>query len=251
MYKQYPLFTRWNLLAHLPEAKGMEDIVTNKNEVNQTITYPLKNAGIGYTIEGRLPNTGRDTIYKPFPLVMKIPLTDTVYETTYTKWGVGYQRVIQTAILRHVNVNPVTPKKLEKGLNYTIYKTMVYDYNKLDTVKSVDKGVLTASSAIRPFRGYSNTWMKLNGYLKIDKEGDYNITQGFEVSPVIYLDKDIIIYRDQNKYVDPQRAFLHLQKGVYQLKGYYIANNENVAQLPIVMKDADGKTLDVSEYLFH
>jgi hexosaminidase len=156
-------------------------------------------------------------------------------------------------MIRHVNVAPaeISEAGLQHGLAYTLYKTSLVDYRKLDTVKVFTKGVIEKVSLITPFLGPFNTWVKLDGYLKIDVEADYHIVTDMENSPVLYLDKAIIMYRDQNKYVEPQMAVLHLKKGIYKLDGYYQAIPQNNRQMPFSLKTADGKELALSEHLYH
>ena len=61
----------------------------------------------------------------------------------------------------------------------------------------------------------------------------------------------VAIISNKNKYIEPQAAILHLQKGIYPISGYYLADGTNSEQNLINIKRIDGKAIETSEYLFH
>ena len=250
MYANYRLFNLWNLNARLPNAEGLEDVVTNKNEYTQTLTYPLSNAKVQYSLNGKLPDT--NSVSHPFPVTLSSPLKDSLLIGVYTTRPLS-QRILQVAIIRHVNVKPdeVAADRLKSGLNYMAYRTNYSNIPIADTSKDFKMGVMEKDDHITPYPGQFNTWVKFNGYLKIEKEGDYHISSGFETSPMLLLCTTLILDGTRNKYIEPQEAILHLTKGVYQLNGYYLADTTNEKQALINITDGDGKELEPSLYLFH
>jgi hexosaminidase len=250
MYANYRLFNLWNLNARLPNAEGLEDVITNKNEYSQTLTYPLSGARVQYSLNGKLPDTLGAT--GNFPQTISSPLKDSLLIAVYTTRPLS-QRILQVALVRHVNIKPyvVAADRLEPGLGYMAYRTNYSNIPIADTAKDFKMGVMHKNDHIFPYPGLVNTWVKFNGYLKIEKEGDYRISSGFETSPMLLLGTTIILDGTKNKYVDPQVAILHLEKGVYQLSGYYLADGTNCKQSMINITSGDDKTLEASEYLFH
>jgi hexosaminidase len=250
MYANYRLFKLWDLNARLPNADGLEDVLTNKDSYTQTLNYPLTGARAQYTLSGKLPDTtGLENTY---PLTITSPLKDSLLIAVYTTRPAS-KRILQTASVRHISVEaPATDAAaLQPGLGYFAYRTTYGNYPTTDTAKNYMVGALNKGDAIKPFPGQFNTWVKLNGYLKIDTEGDYRITSGFENSPQLQLGNTVIINSGKNKYVEPQSAILHLQKGVYPISGYYLADGQNSQQTLIGISTTDGKQLDAADYLFH
>jgi len=249
MYANYRLFNLWRLNARIPDVYGLEDVLTNKDNYTQTIAYPLAGATIQYTLNGKLPDT--NAVATAFPATINSPVRDSLLIKAYVNWP-GKERILQTAAIRHVNIVPseTGAASLLPGLAYVVYKTTLNNYPTLDTAKNFISGALQGDEHIQPFPVQYNTWVKLNGYLKIDAEGDYTITSGFENSPLIVLGK-VVIINPRNKYIDPQAAILHLQKGVYQLIGYYQADSVNSQQTLLKISAPDGKLLNTGDYLFH
>jgi len=93
--------------------------------------------------------------------------------------------------------------------------------------------------------------VKIKGFIKIDKEADYELTTGFEVSPALFLDEVPVIKMGLNTYVEPQKVLLYLKKGVYALRGHYIADRANENQTLIELKIAGGEKLYPKFYLMH
>lgn len=249
MYASYRLFNLWHLNARIPNASGMEDVLTNINSYSTTITYPLDNAEVRYSLNGKLPDT--NAVAGHFPIAINSGVKDSLIIKAYITLP-GQERILQIAGIRHINVMPDTTDDaaLQPGLGYMAYKTTYSNYPTLDTGRNFISGALMGDDHIKPFPGQFNTWVKLNGYLKIDTEGDYKIISGFEYSPLIALGKTIIL-NGRNKYVEPQVAILHLQKGVYRLTGYYLADSTNSRQTLINIETLDGKPLNTQNYLFH
>jgi len=250
MYAHYRLFKLWGVNARIPDIYGLEDVLTNKGTYTQTLTYPLQGAAIRYNLNRKLPDTNATA--SAFPVVIKTPVVDSLVIKAYVTYP-GQQRIIQSAALKHIDVAPplaVNTATLSSGLNCLIYKTTLSNLPALDTGRNFINTLLTENGHIKPFVGLYNTWVKFNGYLKIDTEGDYKITSGFETSPIMFLGK-VIILSNQNKYVQPQTVILHLQKGVYPLLGYYLADDTNSRQSLINITTIDGKPLNTSDFLFH
>ncbi len=87
--------------------------------------------------------------------------------------------------------------------------------------------------------------------MKIDTEGDYRISSDFENTPMLLMGTTVILDGTKNKYIEPQAAILHLQKGIYQLSGYYLADKVNSKQTLIRITTTGGKQIDADSYLFH
>ncbi|WP_158796957.1 beta-N-acetylhexosaminidase [Pedobacter sp. L105] len=231
MYGQYNFFKLWNLNARLPNVQGMEDLVTNKDNIGIVLKHPLKDARIQYTLDGTRPDTKMAS--KPFPLVIQAAVKDSLLISADVSLQGTEQHIFQTALVKQVTVNPSTVEAagLKPGLNLTEEKAMLG--NPAKGIKAVSAGTY------------------LNGYLKISTEGDYRISTDFEISPAVDLDKQVIISQNKNKYVAPQSALLHLKIGYYQLRGYYPVNDKNKGQTLLVIKNAEGKLLDTAVSLFH
>lgn len=252
MYANYRLFKLWNLNARIPNAFGLEDIITNKDEVDITLTHPLSDAKANYKLNHKFISA--DTSAKSYPITIKYPLTDTLGISLYTNWTLNQQRILQTATVKHVNIQPAKTNlaDLRPGLTYMVYKTTYNNYPALDTGKNFVTGMLMhKDDIIKPFTGQYNTWVKVNGYIKIASEGDYRITTEFETSPLLMLDDALIINNSKNKFVEPQAAILHLKKGVYMLSGYYLAEEGNSGRTLINVRMENGKQLEYTDYLFH
>ncbi|TSJ38824.1 beta-N-acetylhexosaminidase [Mucilaginibacter corticis] len=250
MYAHYRLFKLWGVNARIPDVYGLEGVLTNKSIYTQTLTYPLPGAAIRYNLNRKLPDTNATA--SAFPVAIKTPVVDSLIIKAYVTYP-GQQRIIQSAALKHIDIAPplsVNTATLNSGLNCLIYKTTLSNLPALDTGRNFINTVLTENGHIKPFVGLYNTWVKFNGYLKIDTEGDYKITSGFEISPIMFLGK-VIILSNQNKYVEPQAVILHLQKGLYPLLGYYLADDTNSRQSLINLTTADGKSLNAAGFLFH
>jgi len=138
------------------------------------------------------------------------------------------------------------------GLNYAIYYTKQDNYNRPDsTATSISHGLMSFPQPLTFAADGSNTWVKVTGYIKIEDEGDYELSSGFEGSPGIYVDNIPVISQDKDNYVEPQKALLHLKKGYYAIKGFYLADEFNNYQKLLILKTAKGKVLDPADYLFH
>ncbi len=248
MYANYRLFNLWNLNARIPNADGLKDVITNKNTYSQTITYPLNGAQVRYSFTGKTDSNG---VVNSFPLFLTSTFKDSLPIRLYITRPPA-KPVTQIATIKHVNVpSPLTSAPdLQPGLSYFAYRTTYSNYPTLDNAKNFTTGAWQPGDFIKPFPGQFNTWVKLNGYLKIDAEGDYVITSDFENSPLILLGNLVIINSNKNKYVEPQETILHLQKGIYSINGYYLADATNSEQTLISIKNTDGKSVGTS-YLFH
>ncbi|MEZ2338635.1 beta-N-acetylhexosaminidase [Mucilaginibacter sp. RCC_168] len=252
MKQQYPYFKRWNLNARLPDIVGIDHITTNAERFKQTLQYPLLGAQIRYSLNGKMPDSTAKAV--AFPVNIDVPLEDSLELKTYTTWNLNAQHILQSATIKHVKIKPrvVYTAELKPGLGYKIFKAKEINYAKLEAVPPVGMTVIsTATPAILPVTDGDLTWVKFNGLIKIDTEGDYELTSGFEVSPTLNLDNELLIRGEKNRYVEPQKALLHLKKGFYEFSGYYTATEANSKQILFMLKDAAGKLLDPQKYLFH
>jgi len=249
MYANYRLFNLWDLNARIPDVKGLEDVITNKDTYSQTITYPLTGAHIQYTLTGKLPDT--NSVARTFPLTLSSAFRDSLLIKAYVTRP-DAERILQTAMVKHVNMEPETvTTEMQPGLAYFVYKTTLSNYPTVDINEDIRSGILHKDETIKPFPGLFNSWVKFNGYLKIEDEGDYKITSEFENSPLLMMNNIMIINNTKNKYIEPQAAVFHLKKGVYTIKGYYLADAVNSEQKLINITTADGKPLETWAYLFH
>ncbi|WP_184549541.1 beta-N-acetylhexosaminidase [Mucilaginibacter sp. FT3.2] len=252
MKQQYGYFKLWNWNARLPDIVGMDNIVTNSNQFGMILKYPLPGAQIRYSVNSKMP----DSAAKPqaFPLNISAALKDSLVIKTYTTWTLNKQHIFQVATVKHVNIEPhiLDEVALTSGFSYKLIKSKETNYNKLDTVNQVATAIVNSTNPmVLPVTDGNLTWVKMSGYIKIEEEGDYELTSGFEVSPALFLNNQAIIYKNRNTYVEPQKALLHLKKGVYPISGYYVADNNNRTQDLILLKTANGKLLDPQRYMFH
>jgi hexosaminidase len=252
MKQQYGYFKLWNWNARLPDIVGMDNIVTNSDQFGVILKYPLLGAQVRYTVNGKMP----DSSAKPqsFPVNISAMIKDSLVIKTYTTWTLNKQHIEQVATIRHADVDPVVMDQagLTSGLNYKLIKSKEYEYNKVDTLSQVTTAVInTASPMVQPVTDGNFTWVKLSGYIRIEEEGNYELTSGFELSPALFLSGEEVIYINKDRYVEPQKALLHLKKGVYTISGYYKADNVNRLQDLLLLKSADGKLLDPQRYLLH
>jgi hexosaminidase len=250
--RQYGLFKLWDLNARLPNIENMADVATNEDHYTATLNYPLKGAQIRYSLDGKMPDSTAAAVV--FPLKINEPLTDSLKLSAYITWTLDNQHILQRETIRHITVNPAaTVDALQPGLSYSLYKTNVVNYKKLDTIAPAATGVLSFPQAFTfPVKNTPvNNWVKAEGFIKIDSEGDYQLTSGFEESPLLILDNAPVIGMAKSRYVEPQKALLHLKKGYYAIKGYYLADEVNNAQVLLQLQTVAGKVLDPAAYLYH
>lgn len=252
MKQQYGLFKLWNLNARLPDIVGVDNIATNKTQYDVTLKYPLLGAKVRYSLDGNAPDSSSTAVN--FPVKISKPLKDSLILKTYTTWTLNKQHIRQAALIRHVDLKVANQNaaSLQPGLSYKLIKTKETNYAKLDSVAPAVIAIINSPiPMVQPVTDGSITWVKFNGYLKIDIEGDYELTSGFEVSPELLVGDEPVIIRGKNTYVEPQKGLLHLKKGIYDLSGFYIADFLNIDQTLIQLKTADGKLIDSKYYLFH
>ena len=248
MKAQYSLFKLWGLNARIPNIDSLGDVTTNNDKYTFTLNYPLKGAKLRYAVNAIMPDS--NSVARTFPVRIDTALKDTLRINAFTSWKLD-NHIRQTALIRHVTIAPAADSsKISPGLTYAVYKTAKY-YNKLDSVSPAGSGLISFPQrfVLAPEGIY--TWVKLNGLLKIDHEGDYILTSGFENSPQLSLGGAMLISMDRDSYVEPQKALLHLKKGYYDLKGIYLAGDFNNGQNLIQLQTSDGRVLDPATYLFH
>ncbi|MGF7076403.1 beta-N-acetylhexosaminidase [Mucilaginibacter sp. 3215] len=251
MKNQYGLFKLWNFNARLPDIDGVDNIITNKSRFKLTLNYPLQGAKVRYALNGKMPDA--NSVAVPFPVNINVPLKDSIGLRTFTTWTLNDQHIRQMANIRRVNIKPAHEKvaNLKPGMAYEVFKTRERDIDKLGNEKPTETG---ETSLIVPVKiateGFIN-WVKIKGFIKIDKEADYELTTGFEVSPALFLDEVPVIKMGMNTYVEPQKALLHLKKGIYALSGHYMADKANENQTLIELKVAGGEKLYPKFYLMH
>lgn len=253
MKQQYGYFKLWNLNARLPNIVGVDNIVTNSNQFGLVLQYPLLGAQIRYSVNGKMPDSNAKA--QEFPVNISAMLKDSLVLKTYTTWTLNKQHIFQVATIKHANITAsnVDQAGLIPGLSYELIKSKETNFAKLDTTVIATSAVVnTTNPMVLPVTDGDLTWVKMSGYLKIDVDGDYELTSGFEVSPALFLDGKPVIYKNKNTYVEPQKALLHLKKGVYNLSGYYIADNINRMQDLLLLKEAaTDKLIDPGKYMFH
>jgi hexosaminidase len=250
MEQQYLLFKLWDLNARLVDIEDVTNIVTNNARYINTLNYPLSGARVRYSLNGRMPDSA--SVSTSFPVKINMLLKDTLTLSTYTTWTLNNQYIRQRVKITRDDFNPAKTgdRKLLPGLNYASYITKK-EYQKLGNEKPVSAGIMTFPQAFTPSNDDANNWIKVNGYINIVTEGDYEITSEFLISPQLYLDNIPVISPDKNRYAEPQKAVLHLRKGYYTLTGYYAANDVNNGEKLIQLKTALGKVLNHEDYLFH
>jgi len=252
MKQQYPYFKLWNLNARLPDIVGLDHIATNADRFKQTLQYPLLGVQVRYSLNGKMPDSTAKAV--AFPVNIDVPLKDSLELKTYTTWNLNAQHILQSATIKHVRIKPKTVSiaELKPGLGYKIFKTKENNYAKLEAVTPVSVIVITtANPMVMPVANGDLTLVKFSGLIKIEADGDYELTSGFEVSPTLYLDNELLIKGEKNTYVESQKAVLYLKKGFYEFNGDYMANEVNSKQTLFALKDAGGKLLDPITYLFH
>lgn len=247
--QQYPLFKLWNLNARLVDIDNVTNIVTNSDRYINTLNYPLNGAKVRYSLNGKMPDSSSDAIN--FPVKINVPLKDTLTLSTYTTWTLNNQYIRQRVKINRDDFKPAKTgdRKLLPGLIYESYITKK-EYQKLGNEKPTATGVMTFPQPFTPSNDDANNWIKVNGYINIITEGDYEITSEFLISPQLYLDNIPVISPDKNRYAEPQKAVLHLKAGYYALSGYYPANDVNSREKLIRLTMA-GKVLNHENYLFH
>ncbi|AYL94180.1 beta-N-acetylhexosaminidase [Mucilaginibacter celer] len=251
MKNQYGLFKLWNFNARLPDIDGIDNIVTNKTRLKLVMNYPLNGAKVRYNINGKMPDANSTAV--PFPVNINVPLKDSIGLRTFTTWTLNDQHIRQTANIKRVSIKPTheKPASLKPGMAYEIFKTRERDIAKLENEKPFETGVTNLIVPFKPVAEEYINWVKIKGFIKIDKEADYELTSGFEVSPALFVDNEEVIKPGFNTYVEPQKALLHLKKGVYALSGHYMADKANENQTLIELKTVGGDKLYPKFYLIH
>ena len=251
MQSQYGLFKLWDFNARLPDIEHIENLVTNKSQYKLTLSYPLKGAMVRYNLNGKMPDSSQTAL--PFPLTIDVPLCDSIGLQTLTSWTLNDQHIRQMATIKRVQVSPVDKVVVGvvPGIAWQVFTTTEEDFAKLDKASPTDKGVTNLPVPVKPPReGYKN-WVSVEGFIRIQKEADYQLTTGFEVSPALFLDGMAVIKRGLNRYVEPQKALLHLKTGVYSFSGHYIADEANEKSSLIELSIVGGKKLPPASYLLH
>ncbi|ASU33104.1 hypothetical protein MuYL_1204 [Mucilaginibacter xinganensis] len=249
---QYGLFKLWGLNARLPNIENMADVYTNHDHYSFVLNYPLKGAQVRYSINGKMPDS--TAAAAGFPLKIDEALTDTLKLSAYTTWLLGHQHILQREMVKHVVVDADDSiGNLQPGLNFSLYKTKEVSYRKLDTIAPAAAGILSFPQPLvaAPAGSPLFNWVKVNGFIKIDTEDDYQLTTGFEESPLLFLGNAKVMDRERNRYVEPQKALLHLKKGYYAIRGYYLADDTNSTQNLLQLQTVGGKVLDPGAYLYH
>lgn len=221
MKSQYGLFKLWDFNARLPNIEGIENIVTNKSRFRLKLSYPLKGAVVRYDLHGKMPDSSNVSV--GFPVMIDVPLQDSIGLRTFTTWTLNDQHIRQTATIKRIGIRPavVTGAGSRPGLTY-------------HTVKTGEEYITS-----------------FEGFIRIQKEADYELTTGFEVSPALFLENEPIFIKGMNRYVEPQKALLHLKRGLYSLRGYYTVDEANKKQPITALKIAGGAALSPISYLFH
>ncbi|MEO3406695.1 beta-N-acetylhexosaminidase [Mucilaginibacter sp. CAU 1740] len=251
MKNQYGLFKLWNFNARLPDIDGIDDVVTNKSRFALTLNYPLKGAKVRYNLNGKMPDANSASV--AFPVKINVPLKDSIGLRTFTTWTLNDQHIRQTANIKRVVIKSAHEKaaNLKPGMAYEIFKTRERDFTKLENEKPFETGITNLIVAVKPVTEEYINWVKIKGFIKIDKEADYELTTGFEETPALFVDDVEVIKPGFNTYVEPQKALLHLKKGVYALSGHYVAGKANENQSLIELKVAGGEKLYPKFYLVH
>jgi hexosaminidase len=248
MYRHYNLFKLWNLNARLPDIEGVTNIVTNKIRFISTLNYPLTGAKVSYSLNGNMPDSASAKVL--FPVKINMPLKDSIRLSAYTTWTLNNQHIRQTALITHEDIEPVAVTKLLPGLSYALYQTKENDHNKV-TGTPAATGILTLPQTVALSEEEEFNWVRVNGYIRIDTESDYELTSAFGISPEILLNDKQVISIDKNRYAEPQKVLLHLKKGVYALQAYYLATEVNNDEILLQLKAPYGRVMDPATYLFH
>ena len=180
----------WNFNARLTYFDGVYNVITNKSRFKLTLSYPLKEAKVRYALNGKMPDNNSPAV--PFPVNINVPLKDSIGLRTFTTWTLNDQHIRQMASIRRVNIKHAHEKvaNLKTGMAYEVFKTRERDIDKLENEKPMETG---QTSLIVPVKiateGFIN-WVKIKGFIKIDKDAEYELTTGFEVSPALFLDDE-------------------------------------------------------------
>lgn len=251
MKNQYGLFKLWDFNARLPDIDGIDDVVTNKSRFKVTLNYPLKGAKVRYSLNGKMPDANSSAV--AFPVKINVPLKDSIGLRTFTTWTLNDQHIRQTANVKRVTIRAAHVKaaNLKPGIAYEIFKTKEQQIARLEGEKPAETGVTSLVVPVKSTGDETINWVKIKGFIKINKEADYELTSGFEVTPALFLDDVPVIKPGLNTYVEHQKALLHLKKGVYALTGNYMANKANENQTLIELKVDGGEKLYPKFYLVH
>ena len=248
LYRQYGLFRLWNLNARLPDMEGISNIVTNKDRFITSLDYPLKGARIRYILNGKMPDNS--SVRHLFPVKINMPLKDSLRISACITWRMNDQHIRQSALIVHEDINTVNAINLTAGLSYALHQTAESDHSKVSGPPA-KTGIMSFPQPVILSEDKENNWMSVSGYIRIPTEGDYTLTSDFEKSPEIAIDNKPVIGIDKNRYADPQKALLHLKKGIYAIKGYYRATDVNSTEKLLQLQAPSGRIMDPAEYLFH
>src|SRR5450756_1320845 len=112
---------------------------------------------VRYDLDGKMPDSS--IVPMPFPVVIDVPLRDSLDLRTSTTWTLNDQHIRQMATIRRIEVKPAHKDfaGLKSGISYQVFKTREEDITNLDKASPTDRGETSLLVPVKPATdGYLN-----------------------------------------------------------------------------------------------
>ncbi len=216
MNKHYLRLAKAGLNFRVPVPEEMPGIqIFGQEDVEIALSCEASTAQIRYTTDGSEPGPGSPLYSAPIKVNLKNDIT--LKAATFLRDGTRSKT--QTSLLKFRNFVPTDKPSLEPGLKYTVFTG---PFRSFTEVGGTEKSTGTTLSVRIPeaARDTMSGW-KLEGYLKIEKEGTYQFELTSACGSGMFIGDELVINNDGFSYGNTRTGNVFLKPGLYPVRINY------------------------------
>ncbi|VAX18961.1 alpha-L-rhamnosidase [hydrothermal vent metagenome] len=194
--------------ASAPVITPSDTIIVAGDKIIATITCDDKQAVIRYTYDGSEPTELSPKYDKPLTITESTSIIAKAFRD-------GYNPSIQT----RVNYDFVDPNK--NGVLWELYEGKFKKLPDFDKLKSVKNGKVYQFNLDKIDVPQHNFALKLNSYVQIDKDGEYDFYISSNDGSKLYIDDKLIVDNDGEHGPKQLSGRVYLNKGKHAIRAEY------------------------------
>ncbi|MGI4749735.1 MAG: family 20 glycosylhydrolase [Janthinobacterium lividum] len=205
----------------VPEPLGIRDSLLLTSSISYTLKPTVADARIFYTLDGSIPTENASFYTAPIQISLEKYQVKTLQTIEIT--SCGKQSIISKATIyyRPPFVAIANLDTLHEGLKYKVLRGNFANLTQTDSALVTDSGT-SKTIKIAAFKKNNSAFGVIyQGYLRVDKDGTYNLGLTSDDGSQLFLDNQLVVNNDGKHAVLTKNSLVPMQKGYHKIKIKY------------------------------
>lgn len=244
-------FERKGINFRVPDAIEPVDTVMIGDQFTISLTPPLPDSKIFYTINGRIP-TEVDMEYTG-PITFNVPLNESRELRSVVITAGGKRSIASKTVMFNRPYSPASEvANIENGLIYKLVKGAFKETKQLDNATVIASGTVPDLSLAKLNKQDGEPFGVIyEGFVKAEEAGTYTFTLTSDDGSMLFIDEELVVNNDFEHGSIQKSGMIPLAKGLHKIRlKYFDLGGASVLRLSM-RNNNKSENLRINQLFFH